>query len=80
MDTVYTIPATPNHFLVFDKRDQNRLDLTNYEIEKGSEEWLRVPVSKFPDFLQKPVLKIKEGGTTYFIAKPKSYPYEKPEQ
>jgi hypothetical protein len=70
MDTVFTLPNNQNHFLVFDKKQQDLLDLKDYKILKGSEEWVRVPVSKFPVFLQQPVSKIKESGTTYLIAKP----------
>ena len=70
MDTVYTLPSESNHFLVFDEKEKNRLDLSNYKIIKGSEEWSRVPVSKFPSFLQNSVKKIKENGTKYLVAKP----------
>ncbi|MBT3382133.1 MAG: phospholipid carrier-dependent glycosyltransferase [Prolixibacteraceae bacterium] len=70
MDTVYTLPVEPNHFLVFDKKEQDMLDLKNYEIVKSSEEWLRVPIEKMPKLLQKSVSELKENGTKYYIAKP----------
>lgn len=70
MDTVFQLPSNPNHFLVFDEKEKQKLDLSDYTVFKGSEEWLRVPVSKFPAFLQKPVENIKNGGTKYLIAKP----------
>jgi 4-amino-4-deoxy-L-arabinose transferase-like glycosyltransferase len=71
MDTVYTLPANPNHLLVFSPNEEPFLDLSNYEIRPGSEEWSRVPVEKFPGFLQPVIQNIKESGTEYFIAKPK---------
>lgn len=71
MDTIYTIPANPNHLLVFSPKEEPFLDLKNYEIRPGSEEWSRVPVEKFPGFMQPTVRNLKESGTKYFIAKPK---------
>ncbi|NCB07979.1 MAG: hypothetical protein EOM73_07450 [Bacteroidia bacterium] len=70
MDTVFSMPAGSEHFLVFDTREQDRLDLSGYQILEGSEEWLRVPVAKFPALLAEPVNKIKENGIKYRIAKP----------
>ena len=70
MDTVFQLPAGPNHFLVFDEKEKSKLDLSNYIVLKGSEEWMRVPVSKFPGFLQNSVEDIKNNGTKYLIAKP----------
>jgi 4-amino-4-deoxy-L-arabinose transferase-like glycosyltransferase len=71
MDTIYTIPTGANHLLVFSPKEEPFLDLRNYEIRPGSEEWSRVPVEKFPDFMQSVIRNLKESGTTYFIAKPK---------
>ena len=71
MDTVFVLPNNANHFLVFNKKEQNKLDLNNYDIFKGSEEWMRVPVSKFPGFLKETVEKIKNNGIHYLIARPK---------
>ena len=71
MDTVFTIPENPNHFLVFDEKEQNKLNLNNYDIVEGSEEWMRVPVSRFPEFMQQSVEKIKNSGTKYDIAIPR---------
>ncbi|MFW6309692.1 MAG: ArnT family glycosyltransferase, partial [Prolixibacteraceae bacterium] len=70
MDTVYALPKGTNHFLVFNQKEKSRLNLSDYKIMEGSEEWKRVPVEAFPAFLQKPVNKLKENGTKYFIAKP----------
>lgn len=70
MDTIYTLPETPGHFLVFDKKEQDLLDLRNYKVFNGSEEWLRVPTEKFPPFLKDPISKIKKKGTKYLIAIP----------
>ncbi len=70
MDTVYTLPVNPNHLLVFSPKEELFLDLSNYEIRPGSEEWSRVPVEKFPGFLQPSIKNLKESGTKYFIAKP----------
>jgi len=72
MDTIYQLPEQPNHFLVFDKKEQELLNLSDYKIVKGSEEWKRLPEHKFPDFLQGPIKSLKESGTKYFIAKPKA--------
>jgi hypothetical protein len=71
MDTLFVLPKNNDHFLVFDKRDENKLDLNSYEIFSGSEEWLRVPVFKFPGFLKHPIEDIKNSGTMYLIAKPR---------
>lgn len=71
MDTMFVLPQDPRHFLVFDGKEQHKLDLSNYEIVKGSEEWLRVPAEKFPGFMQATVQKIKDSGTKYYIAKPR---------
>ncbi|HKL34351.1 MAG TPA: hypothetical protein VJ919_17560, partial [Tangfeifania sp.] len=74
MDTVFTLPEEPVHFLIVNKKQQHKLNLKNYKIIPGSKEWARVPVEKFPGFLQKPVTQLKEGGTKYLIAKPKQQP------
>ena len=72
MDTVFVIPKNENHFLVFDEKEENKLDLKDYNIYTGSEEWMRLPISKFPNFLKEPVRKIKNSGTRYLIAKPRT--------
>ncbi len=69
MDTVYVLPTEPRHFLVFSGKEKGYLDLSGYRVTKGSEEWKRVPVNKFPGFLQNTVLELKENGTVYFVAK-----------
>jgi len=71
MDTVYTLPSNPDHLLVFSEKEESFLDLKNYEILPGSEEWSRVPAEKFPGFLQPAIRNIKKSGTKYFVAKPK---------
>ncbi|QGY45369.1 phospholipid carrier-dependent glycosyltransferase [Maribellus comscasis] len=71
MDTIYSLPAEPKHFLVFSKKEESFLDLKNYNVTMGSEEWKNVNNDRFPDFLQEPVKDLKEKGTKYFIAKPK---------
>jgi hypothetical protein len=71
MDTVYILPSNPDHLLVFSPKEKPFLDLRNYEIRPGSEEWSRVPVEKFPWFLQPVIRNLKESGTKYFIAKHK---------
>ena len=70
MDTVYTLPEVPDHFLVFHEKEKHLLNLSGYKIMKGSEEWKRLPVKAFPEFLQPTVSTLKENGTKYFIAKP----------
>ena len=72
MDTFYTLPETPEHFLVFDKKEQDLLDLRNYRVLNGSEEWLRVPIEKFPSFMKGSIINIKKSGTRYFIARPEN--------
>lgn len=72
MDTVYSLPASQKDFLVFSKKEEPFLHLNGYNITEGSEEWSRVPVDKFPGFMQNVILKLKESGTKYYIAKPKS--------
>ncbi len=70
MDTLYMLPDKQNHLLVFDKKEEHLLDLENYKLIKGSEEWKRVPAERFPEFLQPAVKKLKKSGTVYYIAKP----------
>ena len=71
MDTVYTVPVEKaGHFLVFRSNDQPFLALDGYEILKGSETFPKVPVEKFPGFLQPVINKMKENGPRYLIAKP----------
>ena len=74
MDTLYTLPEDPNHFLVFSEKEEEFLNLKNYDVVHGSEEWERVPTEKFPGFMHETVKKIKESGTRHYIAKPKQQP------
>lgn len=71
MDTIYTLPAEHEHFLVFTKKEEPFLNLKQYVVFEGSEEWKRVDAEKFPSFLQRLVTNLKESGTKYFIAEPK---------
>jgi len=71
MDADFQLPAGRDHVLVINKNDLNRFDLSNYEISLGSEEWSRVPAEKFPGFLKNAILKLKDSGEKYYIAKPK---------
>jgi hypothetical protein len=71
MDTIYSLPSNPDHLLVFSPNEERYLNLRNYNIVKGSEEWKRLRVEKFPEFMQQVVRNIKQSGTVYFIAKPK---------
>jgi 4-amino-4-deoxy-L-arabinose transferase-like glycosyltransferase len=70
MDTIYSLPAGANHILVFSRKEEPLLNLKNYQIKEGSEEWKRLPEEKFPVFMQESVRKVKESGTEYFIAIP----------
>lgn len=69
-DTVYTLPPDTSHLLVFSKKEKPYLDLKNYRITQGSEEWKRVPEEKFPGFLQPAIRKLKDNGTVYYVASP----------
>lgn len=71
MDTIFTLPKEPDHFLVFNEKEKNLLKLKSYDVSIGSEEWLHVPPDKFPSFLKQPILNLKKSGTKYLIAKPK---------
>ncbi|NOR74435.1 MAG: phospholipid carrier-dependent glycosyltransferase [Draconibacterium sp.] len=71
MDTIFTLPPDKNHFLVFNKKEKDLLNLENYDVIPGSEEWKRVPVDKFPSKLKEAVSNLKISGTQYLIAKPK---------
>lgn len=71
MDTICTVPnKKAGHFLVFRSNDQPSPALDGYKILKGSETFPRVPVEKFPIFLQPVISKMKENGPRYLIAKP----------
>jgi len=74
MNTVFELPKEKNHFLVFDVKDKGLLELNDYIILPGSEEWSAVPVKKFPVFMQNTIRSIKNTGTTYLIAKRKDKP------
>jgi 4-amino-4-deoxy-L-arabinose transferase-like glycosyltransferase len=71
MDTIFTLPAEKEDILVFSKKEEPFLNLRDYRVTKGSEEWKRVPQEKFPGFLQPVIQKVKESGTVYYIATPK---------
>jgi hypothetical protein len=71
MDTFYTMPETPNHFLVFKEKEKELLKLKNYQVQSGSEEWHRVPTDRFPSFLKNSISALKQSGTKYLIATPK---------
>lgn len=70
MDTVFTIPDTPNYILIFHKKEQHLLDLKNHHVEKGSEEWYRLEPDDFPAFMRKTLRGIKQSGSTHMIAYP----------
>jgi len=70
MSKDFTLPENQQHFLVFDQKQQNLLDLKNYTLLPGSKELTRIPVSAFPEFMQPAVSKLKESGTIYLIARP----------
>ena len=74
MDTIYSLPTGQNHYLILNSKDLDKMNLTQYNVVEGSEEWLRVPPLKFHGRLRTNVLRIKDKGTKYFIAKPKSTP------
>lgn len=71
MDTVYEIPAHPEHLLVFNKNEEHLLNLKDYKISKGSEEWKNVPADRFPGLLKPAINNLKNSGTIYYLAKPK---------
>jgi 4-amino-4-deoxy-L-arabinose transferase-like glycosyltransferase len=71
MDKAYVLPETREHFLVINKKEIELLDLADYQIFEGSEEWKLLPVERFPSFLQESVAKLKAKGNKYFIAKNK---------
>ncbi len=70
MDTMYNLPAGKNHILVFSGKEEPLLNLRQYQIKEGSEEWKRLHEEKFPVFLQETIRQIKDSGTEYFIAIP----------
>lgn len=72
MDTIYTFPDDPHHFIIFSEKEKSLLDLENYYVFKGSEEYSSIPVEKLPVFLQQPVAGLKESSNKYFIGKPKN--------
>jgi len=71
MDTVFTLPSGTNHFLVFNEKEKELLNLKKYNVYKGSEEWSAVPAEKFPSFLSESIIQLKNSGTRYLIAEPK---------
>lgn len=72
MDTLFVLPNESEHLLVFNKNKRHMLDLENYNLIKGSEEWRSIPAEKFPGFLHTAVEKLKASGTVYYVAKPKN--------
>ncbi|MCY1720535.1 glycosyltransferase family 39 protein [Prolixibacteraceae bacterium Z1-6] len=71
MDTVFALPQAKDDLVVVNKKEIDRLDLTNYEVFEGAQEWKRILADKFPTFLREAVVGLKENGTKYFIAKHK---------
>ena len=71
MDTIFTLPTSKNHVLVFNEKEMEYLNLKDYSIFNGSEEWSAVKTEKFPELLQPGIKRLKEDGTHYKIAKPK---------
>ncbi|WP_346855288.1 glycosyltransferase family 39 protein [uncultured Draconibacterium sp.] len=71
MDTVYVLPQSKNHYLVFNQKEMALLDLSNYDVIEGSQEWKRISVDKSPAFLQEVIRGVKQKGSKYYIAKPK---------
>ena len=74
MDTLYTLPCEceQHHFIVFSEKEKPKLDLENYFVTQGSEEYSSISIEKLPVFLQQPVAKLKESGNKYFIGKLKN--------
>jgi len=72
MDTVFVLPNEENAFLVINKKEMNLLDLSNYKIIEGSEEWKRISEDNVPGFLKETVAELKQNGNKYFIARHKN--------
>lgn len=72
MDTLYIVPSGRNHFLVYTSKEEPQLNLNNYQVSIGGQEWNGVPVNSFPEVLQPLISKVKENGTRWYIAKPNS--------
>ena len=71
MDSLFSLPSGKEHLLVFNGKEEHLLDLKDYRVMSGSEEWKRVSADRFPGFMQPAAEKLKNSGTRYFIAKPK---------
>ncbi|MDD4143159.1 MAG: glycosyltransferase family 39 protein [Prolixibacteraceae bacterium] len=69
MDTIYSLPEEPDHFLVFSEKEKPFLNLENYEVRKGSEVFSRIQPEKFPGVLKTKVKKIKEKENIHYVAK-----------
>ncbi|NLO02975.1 MAG: hypothetical protein GX126_11780, partial [Bacteroidales bacterium] len=69
MDTIYSLPEEPDHFLVFSEKEKPFLNLENYEVRKGSEVFSRLQPEKFPGVLKTKVKKIKEKENIHYVAK-----------
>ena len=68
MDTIYALPKNRSFPCVF-RKGKEFLNLKDYQIIKGSEEWKRVPVEKFPGFLKGCGSKIKGKRNRIFYCK-----------
>ncbi len=68
MDTVFQLPKSPGHYLVINKKDLGKLDLSDYDVIVGSEEWKRVTAENFPSLLQPVINDLKDNGSKYYIA------------
>ncbi|WP_297088399.1 phospholipid carrier-dependent glycosyltransferase [uncultured Draconibacterium sp.] len=71
MDSVYIMPANPNHLIAFKENERHLLDLSGYDIYPGSETLAAVPVNKFPGKLVKLITDAKKNGKKYLIGKPR---------
>ncbi|MDD4108200.1 MAG: glycosyltransferase family 39 protein [Prolixibacteraceae bacterium] len=70
MDTIYIMPEKSKHFIVFSEKEKPFLNLDNYKVLKGSEEFQRLEPEKCPGFLQNVIKKIKTNGQVHYIAIP----------
>ncbi|WP_347838804.1 glycosyltransferase family 39 protein [uncultured Draconibacterium sp.] len=68
MDTTFVLPESEKDFVVVNQKEMDKLDLTNFDVVVGAEEWSGIKSEKFPGFLQEAVDELKENGSRYFIA------------
>lgn len=68
IDSLQNIPS--GYLVVFRKEHLPAFTRGKYEIIRGSDEWAKLDPGRFPGFLRQPIVKLKESGEKFYLARP----------